>query len=174
MMTPVARLVLVRATPKRELVSAMAWLTVPALVGPLVGPPVGGFITTFFTWHWIFLINVPIGLIGIWLADRFLPEIEPAGARPIDVAGFLLSAIAASGVVFGLSVVSLPALPPIVGIVDAGRRHRVAASLYLGMPGGPPTRSSISRCSPTRCSAPRSPAARSSASATARCRSCCR
>jgi len=116
MMTPVARLVLVRATPKRELVSAMAWLTVPALVGPLVGPPVGGFITTFFTWHWIFLINVPIGIIGIWLAGRVLPDIEPLGARPIDFAGFLLSAVAASGVVFGLSVVSLPALPPAVGI----------------------------------------------------------
>src|SRR5436190_17301622 len=49
MMTPVARLVLVRSTPKRELISAMAWLTIPALIGPLVGPPVGGFITTFFT-----------------------------------------------------------------------------------------------------------------------------
>jgi EmrB/QacA subfamily drug resistance transporter len=116
MMTPVARLVLVRATPKRELVSAMAWLTVPALVGPLVGPPVGGFITTFFTWHWIFLINVPIGILGIVLATKVLPDIEPVGAKPIDMAGFLLSAIAASGVVFGLSVVSLPALPPIVGI----------------------------------------------------------
>ncbi len=115
MMTPVARLVLVRATPKRELVNAMAWLTVPALVGPLVGPPVGGFITTFFTWHWIFLINVPIGLAGIWLSGRVLPDVPPLGSRPIDFAGFLLSALAASGVVFGLSVVSLPALPPIVG-----------------------------------------------------------
>ena len=117
MMTPVARLVLVRATPKRELVSAMAWLTVPALVGPLVGPPVGGFITTFFTWHWIFLINLPIGVVGIWFATIFLPDIEPLAPRPIDFVGFLLSAIAASGVVFGLSVVSLPALPPVVGIV---------------------------------------------------------
>ena len=117
MMTPVARLVLVRATPKRELVSAMAWLTVPALVGPLVGPPVGGFITTFFTWHWIFLINVPIGALGIWLSGRVLPDMEPLGSRPIDFAGFFLSAIAASGVVFGLSVVSLPALPPWVGMV---------------------------------------------------------
>lgn len=116
MMTPVARLVLVRSTPKRELVSAMAWLTVPALVGPMAGPPVGGFITTFFTWHWIFLINVPIGLIGIFLAGRVLPDIEPVGAAPIDAIGFFLSAIAASGVVFGLSVVSLPALPPWVGM----------------------------------------------------------
>ncbi|MDW6023152.1 MFS transporter [Mesorhizobium sp. BAC0120] len=116
MMTPVARLVLVRSTAKRDLVNAMAWLTVPALVGPLVGPPVGGFITTFFTWHWIFLINVPIGVVGIWCATRFLPDIEPLEPRPIDFAGFMLSAIAASGVVFGLSVVSLPALPPIVGL----------------------------------------------------------
>ena len=76
MMTPVGRLVLVRATPKSELVAAMSWLTMPALVGPLVGPPIGGFITTYFTWHWIFLINVPIGLIGIWLADAL-----PAGNR---------------------------------------------------------------------------------------------
>src|SRR4029079_8653174 len=89
MMTPVARLVLVRATPKRELVSAMAWLTVPALVGPLVGPPVGGFITTFFTWHWIFLINVPIGIAGIWVAGRVLPDLPPVGSRPIDLAGFI-------------------------------------------------------------------------------------
>ncbi len=64
-MTPVGRLVLVRSTPRNELVSAMAWLTMPALIGPLLGPPVGGFLTTYFSWHWIFLINVPIGIIGI-------------------------------------------------------------------------------------------------------------
>lgn len=117
MMTPVARLVLVRSTAKRDLVSAMAWLTIPGVIGPLVGPPIGGFITTFFSWHWIFLVNVPIGLGGIWLAGRFLPEIPPSGVRPLDVIGFVLSALAASGVVFGLSVVSLPALPPIVGVI---------------------------------------------------------
>lgn len=117
MMTPVARLVLVRATPKRELVSAMAWLTIPALIGPIAGPPVGGFITTVFTWHWIFIINVPIGIAGIWLAGRFLPEVEPAGTGPIDWTGFLLSGLAAAGVVFGLSVVSLPALPPVIGLL---------------------------------------------------------
>ena len=117
MMTPVARLVLVRATEKRDLVSAMAWLTIPGLIGPLVGPPVGGFITTFVTWHWIFLINVPIGLAGIWLAGRYLPDIGPAHARRLDMSGFLLSGIAASGIVFGLSVVSLPALPPVVGAI---------------------------------------------------------
>src|SRR4051794_15110132 len=68
MMTPVGRLVLVRSIDKRNLVDAMAWVTMPALIGPIIGPPVGGFITTYASWHWIFLINVPIGLIGIVLA----------------------------------------------------------------------------------------------------------
>lgn len=116
MMTPVGRLVLVRATRRDQLVSAMAWLTLPALVGPLIGPPIGGFITTFFTWHWIFLINVPIGLIGILVSGRVLPEMPGGAVAPIDARGFFLAALAAAGIVFGLSVVSLPALPPAIGI----------------------------------------------------------
>jgi MFS family permease len=108
----------------------MSWLTIPALVGPLVGPPVGGFITTYFSWHWIFLINVPIGFIGIWLATRFLPDTERLATPRLDLVGFLLVGLAASGLVFGLSVVSMPALPPVVGIVTviAGL---VAGALYL-------------------------------------------
>jgi len=116
MMTPIARLVLVRSSAKHDLVRAMAWLTMPGLLGPLAGPPAGGFITTFFSWHWIFFINVPIGLAGIWLAGRYLPEIERAQGKPLDFVGFFLAACAASGVVFGLSLVSLPALPPLVGL----------------------------------------------------------
>ena len=118
MMTPVGRLVLLRTTKRSELVSAMALLTIPGLVGPLTGPPIGGFITTYFSWHWIFLINVPIGIIGIWLSTIFLPEIETTNPPPMDTKGFFLSAIAASGVVFGVSVVSLPALPPIIGVTS--------------------------------------------------------
>ncbi|QRM54430.1 DHA2 family efflux MFS transporter permease subunit [Sinorhizobium sp. BG8] len=118
MMTPVARLVLVRSTSRSELVSAMALLTIPALVGPLAGPPLGGFITTYFTWHWIFLINVPVGIVGYVLSGIFLPEIRADAPPPMDFKGFLLSAIAASGTMFGLSVVSLPALPPVVGLVS--------------------------------------------------------
>src|SRR4051794_10033977 len=77
MMTPVGRLVLVRSIDRHRLVDAMAWVTMPALIGPIIGPPVGGFITTYASWHWIFLINVPIGLIGIVLATRYIENIKP-------------------------------------------------------------------------------------------------
>ncbi len=115
MMSPVGRLVLLRTTKRSELVSAMALLTIPALIGPLSGPPIGGFITTYFTWQWIFLINVPIGLLGIWLSGIYLPEIGAIRPPPIDWAGFFLASMAAAGAVFGLSVISLPALPPAFG-----------------------------------------------------------
>ncbi|KPF43655.1 MFS transporter [Rhizobium sp. AAP43] len=115
MMTPVGRLVLLRTTKKSELVSAMALLTIPGLLGPITGPPIGGFITTFFSWHWIFLINLPIGLLGLWISGLYLPEIAPIKTGRIDWRGFTLSAGAASGLVFGLSVMSLPALPVAVG-----------------------------------------------------------
>lgn len=130
MMTPVARLVLLRATPRNQLVNAMAWLAIPSMVGPLLGPPVGGFITTYFSWHWIFLINVPIGLAGIWFAGKYLPVIEAQPVRKLDITGFVLSAIAMSGVVFGLSVVSLPALPPLTGVIILGAGV-MAALLYI-------------------------------------------
>ncbi|WP_309083912.1 DHA2 family efflux MFS transporter permease subunit [Chelativorans sp.] len=119
MMTPVARLVLVRATPRNQLISAMAWLSIPALIGPVAGPPLGGFITTYFSWHWIFLINVPIGLIGIAVSGRVLPDFPPEPRERLDFVGFGLAGLAAAGIVFGLSVVSLPALPPAVGIAVA-------------------------------------------------------
>ena len=66
-MVPVGRLVILRSVPKSELVSALAYLTIPALIGPIFGPPLGGFITTYFDWRWIFFINIPIGIAGIVL-----------------------------------------------------------------------------------------------------------
>jgi EmrB/QacA subfamily drug resistance transporter len=117
MMTPLARLVLLRVTPRNELVSATAWLTIPGLIGPLTGPVIGGFFTTYLSWHWIFWINVPIGLLGIGLATRFLPPPEPRTPRPIDLPGFFLLAITFPGVIFGLSVISLPAIPVLAGYI---------------------------------------------------------
>ena len=120
MMTPIARLILVRGTEKSALINAMAWLTIPALLGPVIGPPLGGFITTYASWHWIFLINIPIGIAGIAATLRFLPEIVSSHPGTLDFTGFLLAGIAASGVIFGLSVISLPALPPVVGFTAVG------------------------------------------------------
>jgi MFS family permease len=117
MMTPVARLVLVRATPRHDLVNAMAWLTVPGLIGPIMGPPFGGFLTTFLSWHWIFLINVPIGIAGVLLVGRYLPETQRNAPRGIDMGGFVMAGTAFALFAFGTSVISLPALPPLVGVI---------------------------------------------------------
>ncbi|MGJ8528349.1 DHA2 family efflux MFS transporter permease subunit [Maritalea sp.] len=116
MMTPLARLILIRNTPKKDLINAWAWLTMPALFGPLAGPPVGGFLTTYFSWHWIFYINIPIGIIGIILASKYLGGTGHRESRKLDWIGFLLTGSCFSGLIFGLSVVSLPALPPIFGV----------------------------------------------------------
>src|SRR3984885_11242430 len=91
MMTPVGRLVLVRSIDKRRLVDAMAWVSIPALVGPVLGPPLGGFITTFLTWHWIFFINFPMGLIGIVLPPRYIENIRAETREPFDPLGMLLA-----------------------------------------------------------------------------------
>ena len=87
MMTPVGRLVLVRTIDKRDLVNAMAWVTIPALIGPVIGPPVGGFITTYVSWHWIFLINIPIGLIGIVLVMLYIDPVRERASRAVRPSG---------------------------------------------------------------------------------------
>src|SRR6476469_157334 len=107
MMTPVGRLVLIRTIPKRDLVNAMTWVTTPALIGPVLGPPIGGFITTYASWHWIFIINVPIGLIGIILATRYIEDV-----RAHDLERFDLVGVGIAGRAFGLSVAGLGLGPP--------------------------------------------------------------
>jgi EmrB/QacA subfamily drug resistance transporter len=106
MMVPVGRLVLLRSVPKSELVSAMSWLLVPALIGPVVGPPLGGFIVTFASWRWIFYINVPIGLVGMWLATRYVPDIRLPDKVRFDGLGFVLSGVSLACLVFGLEMAS--------------------------------------------------------------------
>jgi EmrB/QacA subfamily drug resistance transporter len=111
MMTPVGRLVLLRSIDKRALVNAMAWVTVPALVGPVIGPPLGGFITTYFSWHWIFLINIPIGLLGIFMALRYIDPIRSENPERFDLYGLVLAGMGLGGIAFGLSVAGLNLLP---------------------------------------------------------------
>ena len=130
MMVPVGRIILLRAIPKSELVDALAWLTIPALLGPLVGPPIGGFITTFFSWRWIFWMNVPFGIGAIVFASTLMPETEVDHVPPLDVKGFVLSGLGLSSTVFGLTVMGrdlLPGLTP-YGLVLFGL---VVLALYL-------------------------------------------
>src|SRR5246500_803472 len=97
MMTPVGRLILVRSVERRELINAMVWVTLPALIGPLIGPPLGGFITTYISWHWIFLINIPMGLAGIVLATLFIENVRAETPDPLDARGILLAGLGIGG-----------------------------------------------------------------------------
>ncbi len=112
MMVPVGRLVMLRTTPRHELVAAMAWLTTPALVGPVLGPPLGGFIVTYFSWRWIFEINVPIGILGIVLVGMFIDDIREPPPGRFDALGLLFSAVALSGLMFGLETIGRGVVPP--------------------------------------------------------------
>jgi EmrB/QacA subfamily drug resistance transporter len=128
MMTPVGRMVLIRTIPKRDLVNAMAWVSTPALIGPVLGPPVGGFITTYATWHWIFLINVPMGILGIVLASRYIENLRAEKHTPFDLVGIVLSGLGIAGVAFGLSVLGLNFLPwwIVAALVGGGAAFIVA------------------------------------------------
>jgi EmrB/QacA subfamily drug resistance transporter len=130
MMTPVGRLVLLRSIDKSALVNAMAWVTVPALVGPVIGPPLGGFITTYFSWHWIFLINIPIGLLGIFMALRYIDPIRSEDPERFDLYGLILAGIGLGGIAFGLSVAGLNLLPwtVVVALIAVGS---ISMTLYV-------------------------------------------
>ncbi|NBT97308.1 MAG: DHA2 family efflux MFS transporter permease subunit [Methylocystaceae bacterium] len=114
MMTPVGRLVLVRTAPRHELVRAMAWLAMPALIGPIVGPPLGGFLATYFDWRYIFWINAPIGLLGVILSSFYIPQIKEADVRPLDIKGAMLSALGLSCLVFGFTIAGRGFAPPLI------------------------------------------------------------
>ncbi len=90
MMVPVGRLAVLRVTAKENLMRALAVITWPGLVAPVIGPPLGGFITTYSSWRWIFYLNLPLGLIGIVLAWRFVDNVRDAKRRPFDILGFVL------------------------------------------------------------------------------------
>ena len=102
MMVPVGRLVLLRTVQKSELVAAMAWLSMPALIGPIVGPPLGGFIVTYASWRWVFDINVPIGLLGIALVTLYVEDVRETARVKLDGWGLVLSAIGLASVMIGL------------------------------------------------------------------------
>lgn len=127
MMVPVGRLVLLRTVPKSDLIAALNYLTIPALLGPVMGPPLGGFITLNFSWRWVFLINLPIGMIGFLLVLRYIPNIRETEIHSLDLRGFLLSGIGLSVLVLGLSMLGrhlvageIPAACIIAGVLALG------------------------------------------------------
>jgi EmrB/QacA subfamily drug resistance transporter len=111
MMVPVGRLILLRSVPKSQMISALAYLTIPALVAPVVGPPLGGYITTYFDWRWIFWINVPFGILGVILARLYMPNVRADAVAPLDWPGFALSGLGLAALIFGFTVAGRDILP---------------------------------------------------------------
>ena len=111
MMVPVGRLVLLKTVPRSELVRAMSWVSVPALIGPVTGPPLGGFLATYASWRWIFFINIPIGVLGVVLVNLFIEDFRDSGRRPFDLPGFVLTGVGLASLAFGFETVGRGAVP---------------------------------------------------------------
>jgi len=122
MMVPVGRIILLRTVPKKDLLRAMSFLSMPALLGPVIGPPLGGFLVTYASWHWIFLINIPIGIIGIALVMRFVKDVRLDKKPPLDWVGFLLSAVCMATLVSGFDAIGhgLLPVPVLAGMIAIG------------------------------------------------------
>src|SRR5438874_809247 len=122
MMVPVGRLVLLKTVPRSELVRAMSYVSVPALIGPVIGPPLGGFIVTYASWRWIFFINIPIGVLGVVLVNWFIENLRDKTVRPFDLPGFVLTGIGLASLAFGFENIGRGELPFIVvaGLLAAG------------------------------------------------------
>jgi len=111
MMVPVGRLVLMRAVPKRNYVAALNYLTIPALLGPVTGPALGGAITLYFHWRWIFLVNVPISILGLFLVLRHITNVREPDMPAFDLRGFALSSVGLSVLMLGFSALGGHLLP---------------------------------------------------------------
>src|SRR6185437_347183 len=112
MMVPVGRLLLLRTAEKSELVAAMAWLSMPALLGPVVGPPVGGFIVTYFNWRWTFFINIPVGIVGLVAVTLFITDFREPPKGAFDLRGLALVGLALACATFGLETVGRSVVAP--------------------------------------------------------------
>jgi EmrB/QacA subfamily drug resistance transporter len=122
MMVPVGRLIVLRSVPKTELVRALTFLTIPGMMGPMVGPLVGGFLTTYVDWRWIFFVNVPFTLLGIVLATMYIENVRDEEIPPLDVFGFLLVGTGLALLMLGLATGGRFLLSPqgSIGCIVAG------------------------------------------------------
>lgn len=139
MMVPVGRLVLLRSVDRSEMVNALAYLMIPALLGPIAGPLIGGFITTYLHWRWIFFVNVPIGILGIVLVSLFIKNIRAEEVCPLDVKGFLLLGLGLAALVFGVTVIGrgLVGTAVILGLIGSGALALTAYALHAGKAAAP-------------------------------------
>ncbi len=128
LMVPVARLIILRLVPRHEMLQALTYLTVPALIGPVIGPPLGGYITTYWHWRWIFWINVPVCVLGLILAYLLLPEVKDERRESFDWSGFLLSSVALSTLLFGVTLIGRAALSLLwpLGLMAVGALFSIA------------------------------------------------
>lgn len=106
MMVPVGRMIVVRNTDKRRLMQAISTITWPAIVAPVIGPTLGGFITTYASWRWVFFVNIPFGIMALIAIAVFVPNQRGDGRRPLDFAGFLLSGAALISLLYGTELAS--------------------------------------------------------------------
>jgi EmrB/QacA subfamily drug resistance transporter len=128
MMTPVGRLILLRSFPRPQLVAAMLYMSLPALLGPVIGPLLGGVLTTYASWRWIFFVNIPFGLVGCILALRFIEETSTKESARFDLWGFLMVAIGLALLQLGVENLGHPALPLVMVIIVLA----AAGALLLG------------------------------------------
>ena len=133
MMVPVGRMIVVRNTEKARLIKAIATITWPGIVAPLVGPTVGGFITTYASWHWVFFLNVPFGIGALAAIARFVPNQRDAAHRPLDLTGFVLSGVALISLLYGTELASHEhaSVSAAVGFMLVGAVAGVIACRYL-------------------------------------------
>jgi EmrB/QacA subfamily drug resistance transporter len=131
MMVPVGRLLLLRTAAKTELVAAMAWLTMPALLGPVVGPPVGGFIVTYFNWRWTFFINIPVGLIGLVAVTLFIKDFRETPRGGFDLRGLILTGFALLCVMGALETVGRGVVSPATTAAMLAAGLAIAFLYYL-------------------------------------------
>jgi len=136
MMVPVGRLIVLRTAPKDKLTQALAYITWPALSALVIGPPLGGFITTYASWHWIFFLNLPVGMVALILALLWIENVRGEKLHPFDWLTFLLGGFASAGAVYAMeelggegghwqlpgAILALSLLSGTVAVL-AGRRH---------------------------------------------------
>jgi EmrB/QacA subfamily drug resistance transporter len=117
MMVPVGRLLVLRATPKADLVKAIAYLTWPALIAPVLAPALGGALSTYASWRWIFLINAPLGLAGLVLGRKLVPDLRVERPDPLDRRGFVLTALGVAALVIGMEALGRPVVDTVTAVV---------------------------------------------------------